>query len=262
MTCVILKAVEIVSIIGGFFFFFQGTRVAQLIFWCVCLFVCSPFLSHVEIECIERIDRRLEHVRETQRKVAAQLRKAMMKGYPKKQKVAQEKTKILNNEKQQILIEKAFEQQKLIKLSKYITNKTITKKRTCMMSFYRYDPKRDRSSLAIDPGLMADRKVLVKRSCKMMVHHMCEMFGMKHCIYFHCRMNGSATNEQQDLSPMHLCPVCLRKLFACTGIFTTPKVIERYFRLQQCTGGLLKECFGEATCRWYKQRAGTITSAA
>ncbi len=224
--------------------------------------LCDPMGCQKQIELLERIDRKLESVRDRQRKCATKLRNAMMKGYPKKQKAAQELSKILDIEKDNLIEQKKFEQKKLKKLSKYVTNKTNENHRTSVMSFYRYDPKRDRSSLAVDPGLQADQKVLVKRSCKMIIHHICEMFGMKHCIYFHCRMNGSATNDQQDLSPVHLCPVCLRKLFSCTGIFTTPKVIERYFRMQQCTGGILKECFGEDTSRWFRQRAGTITSAA
>ena len=38
------------------------------------------------------------------------------------------------------------------------------------------------------------------------------MFGISHCVHFHCRMNGSDSLEESDRSPMHLCPVCLRKL--------------------------------------------------
>ena len=216
--------------------------------------------TFTEIKGLERMSREMEHIREKQRTVAGQLRKAMMKGYPNKQKIAQEKAILLEKEKQTIVREKMFLQKKLKKLAQYVTLKN--QNRSSVMSFYRYNPKIDRSSLAVDPGVQSDRQVIVKRGCKMMVHHLCEMFGMAHCIYFHCRMNGCATNEQQDLSPMHLCPVCLRKLFACTGIFTTPKVIERYFRMQQFTGGLLKSCFGEEVSRWFKQRAGTITSAA
>ena len=55
-------------------------------------------------------------------------------------------------------------------------------------------------------------QIIVRRGTKFIVHQICQMFSMQHCIYYHCRMNGSATNEQQDLSPMHLCPVCLRKI--------------------------------------------------
>ena len=45
------------------------------------------------------------------------------------------------------------------------------------------------------------------------------------------------------------------------GIHTTPRAIERYFQLQQFTGGIYKECFGPEVARWYKQRGGCITSA-
>ena len=38
------------------------------------------------------------------------------------------------------------------------------------------------------------------------------MFGIGHCIYFHCLMNGSNHLAESDARPMHPCPVDLRKL--------------------------------------------------
>ena len=70
----------------------------------------------------------------------------------------------------------------------------------------------ERSTLEKDPGRRKDMQIIVRRGTKFLVHKIGRMFSMQHCVYYHCRMNGSATNEQQDLSPMHLCPVCLRKL--------------------------------------------------
>jgi len=55
-------------------------------------------------------------------------------------------------------------------------------------------------------------KVLLRRSCKVLVHEMGHMFGLKHCIYFKCVLNGSNHLRESDSRPMHLCPVCLRKL--------------------------------------------------
>ena len=34
------------------------------------------------------------------------------------------------------------------------------------------------------------------RACKVMVHEVCHMFGIKHCVYFHCLMNGSNHDEE------------------------------------------------------------------
>jgi archaemetzincin len=35
---------------------------------------------------------------------------------------------------------------------------------------------------------------------------------MKHCTAYACLMNGSNRQEGRDSRPLHLCPVCLRKL--------------------------------------------------
>ena len=35
---------------------------------------------------------------------------------------------------------------------------------------------------------------------------------MHHCTAFRCLMNGSNHQEERDRRPLHLCPVCLRKL--------------------------------------------------
>lgn len=38
------------------------------------------------------------------------------------------------------------------------------------------------------------------------------MFGLQHCIYFRCVLNGSNHLKESDSRPIHLCPVCIRKL--------------------------------------------------
>jgi archaemetzincin len=40
------------------------------------------------------------------------------------------------------------------------------------------------------------------------------MFGMRHCIYYQCVVNGSNHINESDSRPLHFCPVCLRKLYA------------------------------------------------
>jgi archaemetzincin len=53
---------------------------------------------------------------------------------------------------------------------------------------------------------------MLRRSCKVLAHEMAHMFGIEHCIFFHCLMNGSNHLEESDARPLHLCPVDLRKL--------------------------------------------------
>lgn len=38
------------------------------------------------------------------------------------------------------------------------------------------------------------------------------LFALQHCIYYDCLMKGAAHLTEFDKTPIHLCPVCLRKL--------------------------------------------------
>ena len=63
-----------------------------------------------------------------------------------------------------------------------------------------------------------DRKVIRDRSLKVMTHEIGHMFGMEHCIYYECMMNGSNHQGESDSQPMTLCPVCLSKMQHSTNI--------------------------------------------
>jgi len=69
---------------------------------------------------------------------------------------------------------------------------------------------------------------VARRSCKVVAHETSHMFGIEHCIYFRCVLNGSNHLAESDARPMHLCPVDLRKLQWSVGF----DVIERYRRLR------------------------------
>ena len=74
-------------------------------------------------------------------------------------------------------------------------------------SFCRYDPAWD----GIDDP---DReKNFMMRSCHIMVHEIGHMFGLRHCIYYECLMNGLNSAEEQRQGGIRiLCPVCQKKL--------------------------------------------------
>lgn len=74
-----------------------------------------------------------------------------------------------------------------------------------------------------------NRSLFMERSLKIMTHEIGHMYGMKHCTYYHCLMNGSNTLDETDRAPMHLCPVCLRKLDAATS----PDHLMRYTKLKK-----------------------------
>lgn len=60
------------------------------------------------------------------------------------------------------------------------------------------------------------KELLLERSCGTLVHETAHMFGMQHCVYFHCVLNGSNHQAESDAAPLHFCPVCLRKLHHAT----------------------------------------------
>ncbi|XP_044035713.1 archaemetzincin-2 isoform X1 [Siniperca chuatsi] len=53
---------------------------------------------------------------------------------------------------------------------------------------------------------------LLLRSCKTMTHEIGHMFGIKHCQWLNCVMQGSNHLEESDRRPLDFCPICLRKL--------------------------------------------------
>lgn len=55
------------------------------------------------------------------------------------------------------------------------------------------------------------------------------MFGIRHCVYYECVMNGSNHLQESDSRPLELCVVCLRKLQTNIKF----DILERYKRLYQ-----------------------------
>ncbi|HOD42354.1 MAG TPA: archaemetzincin [Candidatus Wallbacteria bacterium] len=56
------------------------------------------------------------------------------------------------------------------------------------------------------------QRILLERSLKVMAHETGHMFYMYHCVFYKCLMNGSNSLVETDMTPMFLCPACLRKL--------------------------------------------------
>ncbi len=79
--------------------------------------------------------------------------------------------------------------------------------RVGVFSFARYDPAFFGEARGKD-----FKTKMLRRSTKVLAHEIGHMFGLQHCIFFQCGMNGSNHLEESDSRPIHLCPVCLRKL--------------------------------------------------
>ena len=101
----------------------------------------------------------------------------------------------------------------------FVFGEATLRGRTAVYSFARYDPAFYESA-----RIKESPKLLLKRCCKVLAHETCHMFGIKHCIYFRCLMNGSNSLSESDRRPINLCPVCLRKLHRSIGF----GISERY----------------------------------
>ncbi|XP_023418859.1 archaemetzincin-2 isoform X2 [Cavia porcellus] len=66
--------------------------------------------------------------------------------------------------------------------------------------------------------------VLLLRSCKTLTHEIGHIFGLRHCQWLTCLMQGSNHLEEADRRPLNLCPICLRKLQCAIGF----SIVERY----------------------------------
>ena len=77
-------------------------------------------------------------------------------------------------------------------------------------SFVRYDPRFEGVS---DMTPAQRTRLILMRSCKVLAHETGHMFGLAHCTYFRCVMNGSNSLPESDSQPLQLCPVDLRKLY-------------------------------------------------
>jgi len=104
----------------------------------------------------------------------------------------------------------------------YVFGIASLKMRIGVYSFARYDPL-----FWGEPRTEEYPKILFSRSAKVMTHEIGHQFGMQHCIYFSCIMNGSNHLAESDQKPFNLCPVCLRKLQFAIGF----NVLERELNL-------------------------------
>jgi archaemetzincin len=75
------------------------------------------------------------------------------------------------------------------------------------------------------------------------------MFGVTHCIYFNCLLNGSNHLDEADRRPMDICPVDLRKLQFSVGFDVT----KRYEELTR----FYEEVGFDDEARWTKSRLGS-----
>ncbi|CAI2372880.1 unnamed protein product [Moneuplotes crassus] len=114
--------------------------------------------------------------------------------------------------------------------------------RTGVFSFARYDP----GFFGEEHGMSDEelKELILFRSIKVMTHEIGHMFGMQHCVYYQCAMNGSMSAEEASTRPVQLCPICLRKLWYNIGF----DPLERFKALAEVSD--INKYFDE-TKEWY-----------
>ncbi|XP_071094483.1 archaemetzincin-2-like [Haliotis cracherodii] len=125
--------------------------------------------------------------------------------------------------------------------------------KVAVFSIFRYDPRLTFSTefwydiKETEDVSDKDRKRLVlQRSCKLVVHEIGHLLRIDHCIYFDCCMNGSGHLAEDFRQPMHLCPVDLHKLQVLTGLDVT----DRYEKLLE----FCKKHGMECEAAWVEKR--------
>jgi archaemetzincin len=67
-------------------------------------------------------------------------------------------------------------------------------------------------------GAKVDPALYRLRSFKLLAHEIGHGFGLAHCIFYGCVMQGANSLAETDGHPVEPCPVCLRKLQAACGL--------------------------------------------
>lgn len=96
----------------------------------------------------------------------------------------------------------------------FVFGQASFRERVGVYSFARYHPSFYGDD-AVDAA--AARTLVLLRAMKVMVHELGHMFGIYHCTFHACAMNGSNHLQESDRSPLHLCPIELRKLHHTIG---------------------------------------------
>jgi archaemetzincin len=131
----------------------------------------------------------------------------------------------------------------------FVFGQASLRERVGLYSFARYDP----TFYPATPGRPSNYEtLLLRRSCKVLAHETNHMFGLAHCTFYNCLMNGSNHLAESDRRPLHLCPICLRKLQWSIAF----DVLKRYRTLEKVchTDGFADEA------GWFSRRVKTLRS--
>jgi archaemetzincin len=101
-----------------------------------------------------------------------------------------------------------------------------------------------------DPG--EDFTLCLRRTLSTASHETGHILGMAHCTAFRCLMNGSNHQEERDARPLHLCPICLRKL--CWNLRAEPMPYLMNLKAFCQQNGL------DVESRWYERAMAALAT--
>ncbi|UJR08364.1 hypothetical protein I4U23_012635 [Adineta vaga] len=83
-----------------------------------------------------------------------------------------------------------------------------------LFSFARFDPLFPHPSVESFQQLCTqeERVLILRRALNTYIPEVMHLFGLKHCIYYLCLMNGTNGEIEMDNKLLYLCPICLRKM--------------------------------------------------
>lgn len=81
-------------------------------------------------------------------------------------------------------------------------------------SLFRYSPSFNGEKVKSENEAEA---VILRRACKILTHELTHIFGLKHCINYHCLMNGVNHVQELDRQRLMECPCCTKKLLHVCG---------------------------------------------
>ncbi|XP_060082305.1 archaemetzincin-2-like [Ylistrum balloti] len=96
-----------------------------------------------------------------------------------------------------------------------------------IVSFGRFEPKTYIEGIHQD--IISVTTEVVWKLLKCLSHELCHLFGMAHCDFFGCTMNGSGSVKDAMDQPLFLCPVCVRKLQHICKF----DILERYENMEK-----------------------------
>jgi archaemetzincin len=123
----------------------------------------------------------------------------------------------------------------------FVLGQASLRQRVGVWSIYRNgDPARDEDNF----------RLCLRRTLSTASHETGHILTMQHCTAFACNMNGANSLEEGDRAPLHLCPVCLRKL--CWNLQVEPVAYLRQLQAFCARHGLKDEA------GWYEQAVGLL----